>query len=72
MRPGSAANVIAGLASFVAPGLGQLVQGRPLAALFFFVLAVLLWLLTFGLAGWLGHVFAALEAALWRGDRRGL
>ena len=70
MQPGSTGNVIAGLASFFAPGLGQLVQGRPWAALFFFLLAVLLWLITFGLGGWIGHVIAALEAALWRGPRR--
>ncbi len=31
------ANVISALASFFIPGLGQLVQGRILAALFFFV-----------------------------------
>lgn len=69
MRPGSAANVLAGLASFFLPGLGQLVQGRVLAAAFFFFLSMLLWIF---LLGWLGHVFAALEAALWRGDRRTL
>ncbi|HEY0790326.1 MAG TPA: hypothetical protein VGD78_04610 [Chthoniobacterales bacterium] len=66
MQPGSSANVIAGLASFFIPGLGQLVQGRLLAAIFFFTLSVLLWVF---LLGWLGHVFAAIEAALWRGRR---
>jgi TM2 domain-containing membrane protein YozV len=69
MQPGSAANVIAGLASFCIPGLGQLVQGRFLAAIFFFLLSALLWFITFGFAGWVGHVFAALDAALWRGPR---
>lgn len=34
---GSAGNVIAALASFFIPGLGQLVQGRILAAILFFV-----------------------------------
>jgi TM2 domain-containing membrane protein YozV len=70
MQPGSTGNVIAGLASFVVPGLGQLVQGRPLAAIFFFLLSALIWVLTLGFAGVLGHVLAALEAALWRGPRR--
>ena len=66
MQPGSAANVIAGLASFFIPGLGQLVQGRFLAAIFFFLLSGVLWIF---LLGWLGHIFAAFEAALWRGPR---
>ncbi|TKB51783.1 hypothetical protein [Ferrimonas aestuarii] len=34
---GSAGNVIAAICSFFIPGLGQLVQGRILAALLFFV-----------------------------------
>ena len=42
---GSTANVIAGLARFFYPGLGQLVQGRFLAAVVFFVAATLLLLL---------------------------
>ena len=66
MQPGSAANVIAGLASFFIPGLGQLVQGRFLTAIFFFLLSGVLWIF---LLGWLGHILAALEAALWRGPR---
>ena len=36
---GSSGNIIAALASFFAPGLGQLLQGRVLAFLFFLVLA---------------------------------
>lgn len=31
---GSSGNVIAALASFFIPGLGQLIQGRPFAAFF--------------------------------------
>ena len=42
---GSAGNVIAALASFFIPGLGQLVQGRVFAALFFFVLSGAIWLM---------------------------
>ncbi|QIZ78317.1 hypothetical protein [Ferrimonas lipolytica] len=34
---GSAGNVIAALASFFFPGLGQLIQGRILPALLFFI-----------------------------------
>ena len=63
MGRGSGGNVIAGLASLVIPGLGQLAQGRILSAL------LVLWLLSFGLLGWLGHVIACLDAALWRGPR---
>ncbi len=57
---GSTANVIAGLASFFYPGLGQLVQGRFLAAAIFFVAGTLLW---FVLLGWIIHIWAAINAA---------
>lgn len=57
---GSAGNVISALASFLYPGLGQLVQGRILAAFIFFVMATLLWLV---LLGWIIHIWAAIDAA---------
>ena len=63
---GSAGNVIAAVCSFFLPGLGQLVQGRILAALFFFVLTGILWLVTFTLGGWIGHVLACIDAAVYR------
>lgn len=65
-QAGSAGNVIAALCSFLFPGLGQLVQGRVLAALLHFVLAGALWLISFGFLGWLGHVISAVEAARWK------
>lgn len=60
---GSAGNVLAALCSFFIPGLGQLLQGRPLIALVMFVLAVVLW---FVLLGWIIHIWAILDAALWK------
>ena len=65
---GSTGNVIAAIASFFIPGLGQLVQGRIFAALFFFVLAGAIHIFTLGLLGWVGHVIAAIEAAVYRKD----
>ncbi|MGW8265623.1 MAG: hypothetical protein ACWGSQ_04595 [Longimicrobiales bacterium] len=62
---GSTGNVIAGIASFFIPGLGQLIQGRLFAALFMFLLAGAIHLLSFGMLGWLGHVIAALHAAVY-------
>ncbi|MCY2966694.1 MAG: hypothetical protein NT069_24205 [Planctomycetota bacterium] len=61
---GSTGNVIAALASFMYPGLGQLVQGRLIAAAFHFVLATLLW---FFFLGWVMHIWSTLDAAWWRG-----
>ena len=60
--PGSTGNVIAAVCSFFVPGLGQLVQGRPLKALFMFVLGVVMWFL---MLGWLVHIWAILDAALY-------
>jgi TM2 domain-containing membrane protein YozV len=64
--PGSTGNVIAALVSLFIPGLGQLIQGRLLAALFVFLAAGGLWIITFGWLGWLGHLLACLEAASYR------
>jgi TM2 domain-containing membrane protein YozV len=63
---GSAGNVIAALCSFFIPGLGQLVQGRILAAIFHLMLYGLLWIF---LIPWLGHLISCADAALWRGPR---
>jgi TM2 domain-containing membrane protein YozV len=60
---GSTGNVIAALASFFIPGLGQLLQGRLLLAAVQFVLAGVLWLV---LLGWAIHLWSVLDAALWR------
>jgi len=59
---GSTGNVIAALASFFIPGLGQLIQGRPIKAGIMFVLACILW---FFLLGWLVHLWSIIDAALW-------
>lgn len=63
---GSAGNVISALASLFVPGLGQLLQGRLLAAILFFVGAGILWAVTFGTLGWIMHLWASLNAALWK------
>jgi hypothetical protein len=60
---GSSGNVIAALASFFIPGLGQLLQGRLLIAAFQFCLAAVLW---FFLLGWAVHLWSVLDAALYK------
>ena len=60
---GSTGNVIAALASFFIPGLGQLLQGRLLMAIIQFVLAVILW---FFILGWIIHLWSILDAALFK------
>jgi TM2 domain-containing membrane protein YozV len=55
--------VIAALASFFIPGLGQLLQGRVLMAAFQFVLAAVLW---FFLLGWIVHIWSIVDAAIWK------
>jgi TM2 domain-containing membrane protein YozV len=52
--------VIAALASFFIPGLGQLLQGRLFTAVLHFVLASVLW---FFLLGWIIHLWSILDAA---------
>jgi TM2 domain-containing membrane protein YozV len=60
---GSTGNVIAALASFFIPGLGQLIQGRLLKAALMFCAAILLWIV---LLGWVIHLWSILDAALWK------
>lgn len=57
---GTAGNVIAALCSVFFPGLGQLLQGRLLAAIAQFILAWLLWLV---LLGWVVHLWSIIDAA---------
>ena len=60
---GSAGNVISALASLFIPGLGQLLQGRLLAAIVQFVLAAVMWLF---LLGWIVHLYSILNAAMFK------
>lgn len=61
--PGSTGNVVAALASFFIPGLGQLLQGKLLKALIMFVLAGILW---YFLLGWVIHLWSIIDAALYK------
>ncbi len=61
---GSTGNVIAALASFFIPGLGQLLQGWLGIAIVMFVMAGILW---FFLLGWIIHLWSNLDAAMFKG-----
>jgi len=72
-QPGSTGNVIAAICSFFVPGLGQLLQGRLLSAIGWFLAAcvafVVTWLLTLSLLpfGWfLVSVFSCVDAGRFR------
>ena len=61
---GSTGNVIAALASFFIPGLGQLIQGRVFKAIVMAVFAAILWFVSFGTLGWLHSL---LPGQVWLG-----
>ncbi len=68
---GSTGNVIAALASFFIPGLGQLIQGRILSAVIFFLVVAVgyaLWWLLFipAVIGFIAHVWSIVDAAAWK------
>lgn len=72
---GSGGNVIAAICSFFIAGLGQLVQGRVLAALFFFLftwasygMAATGFLFFMALPGLIFHVWSIISAARFRGE----
>ncbi len=50
---GSGGNVISAICSIFIPGLGQLVQGRVLPAILFFIAMAVSWVLTWLLVGWI-------------------
>ena len=68
---GSGGNVLAAICSFFIPGLGQLVQGRILAALIFAIIAFggyALWFLVIpAIIGGLAHLWSIIDAARFRG-----
>lgn len=71
--PGSAGNVIAAICSLFIPGLGQLVQGRVISAVLWFLAAcvafAITWLLTLSLLpfGWfIVSIFSCISAAVYR------
>ena len=61
---GSTGNVIAALASFFVPGLGQLLQGRIGTAFVHFILGAVLW---FFFLGWVAHIWSTIDAARYKG-----
>ena len=61
---GSTGNVIAAVCSFFIPGLGQLVQGRVVAAALQFVFAAVLWWFWLG---WIVHLWSIIDAARYKG-----
>lgn len=67
---GSGGNVLAAICNFFIPGLGQLVQGRILAAIIFFVVTAAAWATTIILIGWvLGpimHLWSIIDAARYK------
>ena len=69
MSQGSTGNVLAALASFFIPGLGQLLQGRLIKAIIMVVAASVLW---FFLLGWIIHLWSIIDAAMFKapGEKR--
>ena len=70
---GSTGNVIAAVCSFFIPGLGQLLQGRLLSAIFWFVFACIgfavTWLITLSFLpfGWfVVSVLSCISAAVYK------
>ena len=57
---GNTGNVIAALASFFIPGLGQRLQGRLGMVSIHFVLAAGLWIF---MLGWIIHIWSIIDAA---------
>ncbi|MGL5664538.1 MAG: hypothetical protein ACRDD9_00245 [Shewanella sp.] len=63
---------MAAIASLFFPGLGQLVQGRIMAALLFFVVTVvgyaLWWLVVPAVIGAIFHLWSIIDAARFKAD----
>ena len=53
---------LAGLLSFIVPGVGQLYNGQILAGILWLILTPGFWIGTGGMLGWLCHIIAAWAA----------
>ena len=71
-QQGSAGNVISAIASLFFPGLGQLLQGRIMAALLFFIITVvgyaLWWLIVPAVISAIFHLWSIIDAARFKAD----
>jgi len=72
---GSSGNVIAAVCSFFIPGLGQLVQGRIMKALMFFLVTAICYALTatvilffMWIVAVIFHLWAIVDAATFKGS----
>jgi TM2 domain-containing membrane protein YozV len=72
---GSGGNVIAAICSFFIPGLGQLVQGRVMKALMFFIVTAVCYALTatvilffMWIVAAIFHLWAIVDAATYKGS----
>jgi TM2 domain-containing membrane protein YozV len=69
---GSGGNVIAAICSCFLPGLGQLVQGRIIPAILFFIGMAISWALVIIAIGWLMvpivYLWCIIYAAKYQGD----
>ncbi|WP_299571529.1 hypothetical protein [uncultured Shewanella sp.] len=71
-QQGSAGNVIAAIASVFFPGLGQLVQGRIIAAILFFCITAVcyfFWVLIIpAIIGAVLHLWSIIDAATFKAE----
>ncbi len=72
---GSGGNVLAAICSFFIPGLGQLVQGRLMKAIMFFLVTVICYALTatvilffMWIVAAIFHLWAIIDAATFKGS----
>ena len=69
---GSGGNVLAAICSFFIPGLGQLVQGRIMAAIIFFIAAIIAGALVILLVGYILYpivwLWGIIDAARYQGN----
>ena len=72
---GSGGNVLAAICSFFIPGLGQLVQGRMMKALMFFLVTAVCYALTMTVilffmwfVAAIFHLWAIVDAATYKGE----
>lgn len=71
-QQGSGGNVLAALCNVFIPGLGQLVQGRVIAALLFFIFWAISGVLVWVLVGWIllpiAYLWSIIDAARFKPD----